>query len=492
MVYSDVRKVKAGAVFRAVDDVAMQAAVVQASRGDEISKTENIKNGITSQSYKIGTGETRQLLLDGSFKIPKQDEDMEAGWRSYSQSDAECKLTDARIVLTFAAVQKTAGFTIYFDDKADEYASKFKITAYLNSTKKGEKVIKNHSACASINWNLKAFNKIEIEFTETNNPERKVRVTEILLGIVENFDERRVASLRIMREIAPTMMSFPACECEISFVDLEGQYDPINQNSIIHFLQGKNAVTPVIAIDGVHSMGKYYFKELRINGYGSVTIIAQDFAGFLDEYSTGTLTSVGNTTLKRAVESILYFAPPPANEIKCVFRDGVGNTIVRETYNDISYREYLRRLAQAARTVCFFNKDGALEFVCPASAGGEELTKHNLLTPPALEFAERYTSCIIKNDSGQEIGRASLAAESESEKVLEVVNSNVVDGQAVAQWILLNGIAQSYTFQNRGNPCVDVGSPIRVKLGDKTISGRLYSQTFYYDGGLTESRKIAR
>lgn len=472
-----------------VDHTAASGAQVSGSAESELSQIGQVLNGKTGQSKKIGTPEPRQFLLDGTFEImPDSYGNLETGFRSRNISGG-LGYTRQTLSVRLTGMHSTYGFTLFFDDKAEEYAEEVEIKAYAGGTEVAHaKFFGNSEPVMPCALDVENFDKVDFIFTKTSNSYRKVRVTEIVFGIIEKFDKNNLSEVRVLRELAPIMQSFPSCELEITIDDADRKYDVMNPHGIYKYLNKTHGLSVKLGAGTRGNveyapLGKYYFTEaVNIPGQRAAKIIARDMAGLLDDYTALASTGTQAITLQRAIETELALSSFPF-EISPIFLMGVGSLLINSGHEEMTCREFFRKAAQAARCVCYFGKDGRLTFTRLASGGGaNSVITGDVLYRPLETIAEReYTTCIVKNSSG-EIGRYTTGAEGQ---VLEIENSLILpsQGDLVARWALQWQRKAICKAGTRGDPSADIGAQISIDAYAQRVA-HLTREEFIYNGGL--------
>ena len=214
---------------------------VQRQQGEaEISKIEQTYNEVISMTNKIGTLEHNQVLLDGSWVFPDEDDNGQVGWWSEVLSDASGEFTTPQVLeFNFTGDESSVGFTIFFDGKADEYPTDFTVET-LDSTDtliSSETVTGNTETTYISEASSDGYRKLKLTFNKTSKPYRRVRVCGVIFGIIQTFDETNTKELDILYELSPTMESLPTNEMIITIDNTDRKYNLINPNGLYAYLQ---------------------------------------------------------------------------------------------------------------------------------------------------------------------------------------------------------------------------------------------------------------
>lgn len=169
------------------------------SNSEEIfSDLDNIKETTIPQSKNYATLEKNFWLLNDSQPIYGSEE-LEQTYVSSYMSDKNCLFSDkACITLTSSVYLTTLGLTMVFDSIDKNYAKKLKVKAYRDSTMIMDKdyTLSSYSdrLIFADNEELVRWNKIEIYFIESSLPYRRIRVNQLLFGIMETYTDENLIS----------------------------------------------------------------------------------------------------------------------------------------------------------------------------------------------------------------------------------------------------------------------------------------------------------
>ena len=59
------------------------------------------------------------------------------------------------------------------------------------------------------------YTRLKLTFTKTHKPYRRVRVCEVIFGIIQTFDKDNLSELTILNELSPDMSSLPSNEMTV-------------------------------------------------------------------------------------------------------------------------------------------------------------------------------------------------------------------------------------------------------------------------------------
>lgn len=244
---------------------------------------------------------------------------------------------------------------------------------------------------------------------------------------------------------------------------------------------------------------RLYFSEASSEDGGlTAQITFHDWLYVLDdvEYSEG---ATGTWTLSAAVSALLRAAK---SLIVPVFDGALGSEVIRKCIpQNTSCREALRLCAQAARCTCFLDRQNQLRFIRPAlSTAVDEWTRDALVEDAQIKVGQLYNvvKLVALDDYVENAEEIVYTAKNvnvdDIERVYEVTNPLVQNGDAVAQWILAWIQRRvTYSARYRGNPALDLLDTVKIHdVYAVNGSALMTSHEFEYDGGLSAEAKAVR
>ena len=172
--------------------------------------------------------------------------------------------------------------------------------------------------------------------------------------------------------------------------------------------------------------------------------------------------------------------------------DIASRTVSGAIPEDTSCREVIRLLAQAARCVCYINRDGVLVFFDPLvnKTTVDTLSFNNMAAMPKITVAEKINmvELTVRRGDDEFVYYASDIGVDEPVRVAPYANPLVLaaSGNATAAWLLaVRKRRFSYKLQERGNPARDISDFVTVHDpygGIRTAAVTRHKLDF--DGGL--------
>jgi len=493
--YAAERHCDASAVFQIVDLTASSDMTPTASGSASLSQIAQVKNGVVNQTYKLATLEKDYLKLDGSAVFVDSGESHESGWWSSAISD-DSGVIDATLTLTFGSAHSAYGLTIYFDDKAKEVVSDYTITAYNSSgTAVATKTVTgNASVISGTVLGMTNFTKIVVHFTKTAKPHRRVRVTEVVCGIVEYFDRNSISSLKMIREISGDSSALPISEVQLTFDNSNQRYNMANPAGAFAYLKTGLPLTVKLGCGAsddtieMADMGTFYYNTSNSDDDAlTATITAQDVIQYMEKVPytvpSGTTTTLAamTTQINASLGMTLTWS----------LDSSVSATSLTNyaTDSNVTCRQALQEACQALKCVCYVNRLGVVT-VKPLAVGTvkEILNKDKLVTVPKITTEEHINKVVASNGdtiSGTYTDKGSSEVLQEKDVSNSLLTSALASG--VAQWLLKLSRRYKYTMTGRGNPERDLADTVTVVDAFGTNHTAMVTKhTIEYDGGISE------
>lgn len=495
--YADVRYVGIKITFGLVDTDAAETGVLKLPTGAQIppSQPDQVQSGC-DMTYGIASAEKNQWILDGSAKImPENLDGVHTGYWSSALSDGNAEFVTPQVLqYSFPQPVSCIGFTLLFDDKSPwNFASKIKIeTKDSSGAVVTSAVYDNDKVKFTASQPTERFTELNITFLNTWLPYRRVRLSGILFGIIQEYGPDNLESASWIEEISPDMSAFPAGKFEFTFDNRNRAYDIENPKGIYRFLQDDQKISASLSInDKVVDMSNTLFESSKVSGDGlTATITSGDFVSALDgatynDGASGTWTLLEAVTAIKAASSLDFIVNLPQD----IGARVVGKAIPVNT----KCREALRLVAQAAKTTLYFDRTLTLTAKdIDIAATGDSIDANNAESLSGISDAGRINTIYLVVKDGFANTETTYIAQSleegESVRAKTVTNACVSDGDGVAQWLL--AIAQDrvkYTIPARGNPALDTLDVLTISdIYGGTEKAYITKIATAYNGGLSQ------
>lgn len=496
--YADSRQIAFKGAYELIDIDAAIVATSSATDTAEIATVQQSHDKIIAMTKKLGTLEPNYFLLDGSFSLPSKLGNNQTGWWSNVLSGADRAFTsNPKVTYTFSTPQSCAGFTLIFDDKSGECASDFTIKTFNGATLKSQGgATDNTDSTCVVPLQSDSFTLCEVEFLKTSKPFRRVRLCELVFGFLQYFNRDNIKSCSVLYETSLTMERLPSSQIQMTIDNSHRQYNLLNPTGIYRFLQQGQGLSIQLGIAPAGgevemiNMGRFYFQGASAEDGGlTACITATDRFAMLGE-SICTIGQTGTWTLTQGVAAVIADSRLP---ITTIFKLSCGTRIVRKCIpKNANHREAIRLLAQAARCVCYFDREDRLCFEPAgiAAVAVDTLSLDRVSDIPAVTDTGRINTVVVTAEDVYAGTKTTYTATNkqpwESELVKSVSNP-LANGQEIADWLLyMYGLRRKYDVTERGNPARELVDTIVVyDVYGENKKSLVTKEAFTFDGALS-------
>ncbi len=501
--YKTTRKVDFFVRFELLDVNAKDKAVPTVSGQEDVSQLTQLTDGKTEFSAKYATLEDDSWELDGTYDLfPNDVTSLQTGWFSNVLSGADGVFTTPpHLSFSFGGTAiSTIGFSLFFDTLTDNYATSIRVTTYASdgTTIIEQDTFSNEKAQCIINMPVQNYYSVKFEFLSTSQPYRRIRISECLFGIVQNFEKKDIVSANLTYDVDFLCETFPARQLSFTFENSDKKYNLINPSGLYAYLQEGQDISAKISIGNEDvNMGQFEFLKSKAADDGiQGEITAGDYVlSLLDSpvYNGGSNTT---DTLQNVVNSVLSGL-------------GITTSIATPSYTvskaipqGTTKREAIRLLAQAAMCSVWVDREGVLQ-IHPLSVSlseVDELNADRMQSMAGIGVAEpvEKVTLTVKNEFDTDLDGNLRTSETTytsgtGAKEKSFVNPCVAtaNGQAVADWLLAQANKRvKYEKQNRGNPAIEIGDTLKIyDAYGENRNAVVTSQELNYDGGLSAKTK---
>ena len=203
------------------------------SNSEEIfSSLDSIKESTIPQTKNYATLEKNFWILNDSQPIYGSEE-LEQTYISSYMSDKNCLFTDkACITLTSSVYLTTLGLTMVFDSIDKNYAKRLNVKAYRDNTLIMNKDYTLNSYKERLifadNDELVRWNRIEIYFIESSLPYRRIRVNQLLFGIMEIYTDENIISAESKEKTTMINSELPTHTFKFTIDNMNKLFNPDN------------------------------------------------------------------------------------------------------------------------------------------------------------------------------------------------------------------------------------------------------------------------
>lgn len=458
-----------------------------------LSNSSKLTDSTDRTPTRYETLENNLWRLDGTFKmLPDEATENNEGFISSVMCDENGVFTDLVPIITivFGKVYTKVipGISIVWSNAYEEYAKRFRITAYSGTEVTFQGEFENDGDITSVaSADLSNYDKIEIEVLEWCLPNRRARIESILIGITKTYEKADILNYSHSNFVDPLSTELPKNQIVFEVKNLNGEYNPDNPKGAEKYLMERQSITARYGyklngeIEWI-SAGTFFMSEWDTpqNGITS-TFTARDSLEYMTDVYEGT---VSGTLLEIATAAFTQADLP-------VMDDGSVRWYVDESLSSISapsnveldeettIAEVLQYVANAGCCVFFQDREGRIR-IEPINTDVTDYLIDKLVSYENSEISLNKQLKAVNVNNGQYV----LSVGSVGETQL-ITNPFISDEQApvVAQWIadyLVN--RQVLTGEFRADPRLDALDRITNinQFAEKTV---LVTEIVYSYGG---------
>lgn len=428
-----------------VQEDATASATAQVPFGNIENTTKELDRVLT----KYATGETNLHVLDGSFRLlPDSVPYADAGFISQTLvSDS----SHPRIILSFGSVHTRAvpGLTVVWSSMMNEWAAKFKLTAYKGTAVVSTITVSNNrSVYSETEWEIYGYDSIAIDILEWSIPNRRARIEWIMVGLHKVYSKKDIVSYTHTSSRDPISAQLPKDSIEFSLDNSQKTWDAINPRGMFRYLYERQEVDVRYGmdVDGETQWingGKFYLSEWSVPSNGlEASFTARDALEFMmtSNYTgrkTGTLYQMCYDALETLPSNVPSFYI--SEELK------EYSTDISSEKTSYKNSDILQLAANAAGMALYQTRDGHIRIErvnLTAEEGTEvyEIPVINNFQWPEISFAPR-----VKNVSCNVNGKEHLYPEgSNAEGVTQTVSNELLTEAMLVK--SKNSITEAYAM----------------------------------------------
>ena len=343
------------------EDVAVGSAAassVETSEAMGISKTSLLPFG--ALEGPIATTEQNQWILNGTRKVKPASEPV--GFWSTTRSGDDCTFTTPpTITITLDGQFTSLGIYFKFDGETGDYCSDLNLTWYNGTTQLATQQFFPNSGNYFCEKTVELYNKVTIQFNKTNLPDRPIKISLILFGLVREFERQELRSVEATEEL-----SIISDELAINTLD----FTLDSEEDIDYIFQEKQ---PVYAYNRKTKIGTFYIDESTRLSKNVYNVSCIDALGILDEdpFAAAIYT---NANAKTVLESIL------GNHFDLELSEDLQSEKLTGYIADCTRREALQQVAFALRAVVDTSGSGNVKVWRLAETDPAEIPLNRLYT----------------------------------------------------------------------------------------------------------------
>lgn len=428
-----------------VGDPESQADGTPSSNGEvPFSDASSLSDGTDRTPLPYATLEPGIWKLDGTMLlVPDEGPYENQGFISDTLCNANgvFESTIPTITISFSKVftELIPGVTITWATAYDEYATKFRITAYAGETQTYQGEFTNEGDMMSVvNADIDNYDKIVIEVLEWVTGRRRARIESVLVGIKKTYRKSDLMNYSHRMDVDPLGFSLPTNEITFEIKNLNGEYNPDNPTGAERYLMERQMITARYGyrVDGAIEWikaGTFYMSEWETPQNGiTATFTARDGLEYMTDLyageSSGTLMEIATAAFNQAG------IPTQANgSVRWVIDSSLSDISVASGLDltKMTIQEVLQLCAGAACCVFYQDRDGVFHIEpLHETVSDYEINRFNSYANSEITLTKQLKAVNVNN--GQYVLTVGAVGETQ-----QVDNPLVSDAQApvVAQWV---------------------------------------------------------
>lgn len=356
----------------------------------------SVRNKVSPDFMSLGLNHS---ILDGSLSQTLTN----IAYASDTVSDNHCEVYNGTITGTFSEPRDFLTTTLKF---GPNYPKKIKIE-YLNQSYSlitSEEIDNIDRETIFTNRSVTSCYQIKLTFLETWFPYQICQLQEWIIGVLLEYTQDNLVSLRINESCDPITRELPVSTAQMEAYPILNGFDISNPNGAIKYIQpGRIAhISTRIVIDGVSTeidYGTWYVKKLESDDNITIKLSFENMIGRLNDfnfrhslfYSKIPVSELNNRLTRNVITSIVNEA-----NLTCEFIHSAGDNIVHGFFPYISCREVLKQvcfacglLVRANNTISIANPEQEYEV--------EEYTieESDITEPPKYDLQHEFRSCTL-------------------------------------------------------------------------------------------------
>lgn len=429
----------------------------------EYSDHERIIETTISDQKHYATLEHNTWALDGNTEFLTANSD--TGYVSGGISDAN-GLFNPKPLITIGFdkvhVLPIPGVTIYWGNDFDDYATRFKLTAYNGNSVVLSKTFNGTATQTECDFVVTDYNRITIEILEWSLPYRRARVQRIFLGIRQTYTKSDLVSYEHEQSADLLSAALPKNAATFSLNNVDGKWNPDNPTGNVRYLAERQEIKIRYGLKldgGVEwiEAGTFWVSEWDTPSNGiEARFVARDAIEFMSEPYSGTL----NGTLYEIVLAAFEQSELPVldnGKPRYVISDNLKEyraDVPDDKRSDHSCAEIVQLCANAACCVFYQDRLGVMR-VEPLreNASGYRIARYNCYTHPEFTLSKQLKA--VNVNDGMSV--ANNSATGEIQTIQNALITNETAARRVAEWTRKTLMGRkTITGEYRADPSLDV------------------------------------
>ena len=355
--------------YTATDPGLREDAVTTGQNEAYFSDPSTLTQAIDRNTEKIATLEPSLWGLDGSFSFIHGNP-RDPGFVSDVISNDDCSFSTIPVItISFPTIRSEIipGLTITWSTTYREWATSYRVTAYLGSTQVAQGMVVENTEPQSTVWlPMEGYNKITIEILSWSRPKHRVRCEEVFLGVETVYHKSDLMGYEHSQVADLLSASLPKNEITFRLRNEDKRWNPDNPTGNERFLLERQEIRVRYGMDIGGNIewikgGTFWLSEWSTPANGlEASFTARDLIEFMGEMYSGSRTG---TLYEIAVEAFTQADLPTQDngENRWLVTEELQNYSTELNAEDeYTVAEVLQMVANAAGCVFYQDRDGVV------------------------------------------------------------------------------------------------------------------------------------
>lgn len=209
----------------------------------DYSDHERIVETTVSEQDRYATLDHNAWSLDGETEFLSDDSD--TGYVSSVMCDANGRFsTNPLITIDFGQVRTLTipGITITWGNGFDDYASRFRLSAYRGNTVVLTKTFNGSIGQTECDFAVASYDRLTLEVLEWSLPRRRARIQRIFLGIQQVYTKSDLVSYSHEQSADLLSAELPKNAAVFSLNNVDGKWNPDNPTGSVRYLSARQEI----------------------------------------------------------------------------------------------------------------------------------------------------------------------------------------------------------------------------------------------------------
>lgn len=241
------RQIIPQAVMEVVDPDIAYGAITGADQS-AYSKPEELHDRTYEAGGAFATAENGLWGLDGSVDLYDGVPAVEQGWMGQAIAGDDGTFATAQVVeMAFTGVETLQAASIWFAQFAP---ADFTVEIMSSGTAVETFTETGNTQLSYSMSGFTVYNPTSIRLTVTKmaRPGTRLRVTEIVPGVYEQWTGRQLVSININHQVDPSCLSLPYGSCEVTMDNRDRRFEPRNKDGLFLMLEERQALSTRLGV----------------------------------------------------------------------------------------------------------------------------------------------------------------------------------------------------------------------------------------------------